>query len=74
MDEFNPKISERTTEELIEIANSSKEVWVQDAIRQAKNELIKRNISKKQQDEFFNEKILEINDFLENEEQKTKRS
>ena len=53
MSEYYPKISERQTDELIEIANSSTEVWQQDAINQAKFELIKRNITEKQQNAFF---------------------
>ena len=72
MSDYYPKIAERQTNELIEIANSSTEVWQQDAINQAKFELIKRNITEKQQDDFFEEKAEEINDYYKNVEQKRK--
>jgi len=72
MAEYRPKISERLTDELIKIANSSTEVWQQDAIDQAKIELVKRNISEKQQDDFFDQKAEEIGDYYENEELKRK--
>ena len=45
MTTYNPPISERDTEELIAIANSSTDLWQQDAIDQARNELRKRKIS-----------------------------
>lgn len=45
MTDFRPPISERETEELIGIANSSTKYWQQEAINQAKKELMKRNIS-----------------------------
>ena len=72
MSEYRPKIAERQTDELIEIANSSTEVWQQDAINQAKSELIKRNIAEKQQDAYFEQKVREIDDYYENEELKRK--
>ncbi len=72
MAEYRPKISERLTDELIEIANTSTEVWQQDAIDQAKIELVKRNISEKQQDDFFDQKAEEISDYYENEDLKRK--
>lgn len=68
MSEYYPKISERLTDELIEIANSSTEVWQEDAINQAKFELKKRNITEKQQDDFFEQKADEINHYYKNEE------
>ena len=70
MSEYYPKISERRTDELIEIANSPTEVWQQDAINQAKIELIKRNITEKQQDDFFDQKAEEIDDYYKNLELK----
>lgn len=72
MSEYYPKISERLTDELIEIANSSTEVWQQDAINQAKIELIKRNITEKQQDDFFDQKAEEIDEYFQNVEIKRK--
>lgn len=66
MPEYYPKISDRPTDELIEIANSSIKFWQQDAINQAKTELIKRNITEKQQDEFFSQKMEEIQDYFKN--------
>jgi hypothetical protein len=72
MSEYYPRISERQTDELIEIANSSAEVWQQEAINQAKVELIKRNITEKQQDDFFEKKAEEVNDYIKNAELKRK--
>jgi predicted small integral membrane protein len=72
MSEYRPKISERLTDELIEIANSSTEVWQQEAINQAKSELIKRNVTENQQDGYFEQKVREIDDYYENEELKRK--
>ena len=72
MSEYYPKISERQTDELIEIANSSTEVWQQEVINQAKVELIKRNITEKQQDDFFEKKAAEVNDYFKSLELKRK--
>lgn len=72
MSEYSPKIAERQTDELIEIANSSIEVWQQDAINQAKSELIKRNITEKQHDAYFEQIVREIEDYSESEELKRK--
>jgi len=43
---YNPPINERDNDELIAIANNSGEYWQEDAIEQAKKEIIKRGISK----------------------------
>ena len=52
MTEFKPPISERETEALIEIANCNDEnSWQREATLQAKQELIKRNVSQKAQNE-----------------------
>jgi hypothetical protein len=52
MTEFKPPISERETEELIEIANCDDEnIWQREATLQAKKELQKRNISQEEQNE-----------------------
>ena len=72
MSKYYPKISERETDNLIEIANSSTKVWKQEAIIQAKSELIKRNITEKQQDVYFEQKVEEITDYYENEKLKRK--
>ena len=72
MSEYYPKISERQTDELIEIANSSTEVWQQEVINQAKFQLIKSNITEKQQDDFFEKKAEEVNDYFKNVELKRK--
>ena len=45
MTEFNPPISERTMEELIEMVYVTKEQWEDEAINQAKEELKNRKIS-----------------------------
>ena len=70
MSEYRPKISERLADELIEIANSSTEFWQQDAINQAKIELIKRNVTEKDQDDFFDQKAEEKEEYFKNEELK----
>ncbi len=72
MPEYYPKISERQTDELIVIANSTTKVWKQDAINQAKSELKKRNITEKQQDDYFEKILEEINNEDENIERKRK--
>jgi hypothetical protein len=72
MSEYYPKISERKTDELIEIANSSTQDWQQEAINQAKSELIERNITEKQQDDFFERKADEVNNYFKNIELKRK--
>ena len=72
MSEFHPKISERETDELIEIANSSNNVWKQDAINQAKVELAKRKITEEQQNHFFEKKSEEIDGYYKNREIKRK--
>jgi magnesium-transporting ATPase (P-type) len=72
MSEYYPKISERQTDELIVIANSTTKVWKQDAINQAKSELKKRNITEKQQDDYFEKILEEINNEKENIERKRK--
>ncbi|MFD0837266.1 hypothetical protein ACFQ0I_15915 [Mariniflexile aquimaris] len=62
MTEYNPPISERETEELIEIANCNDEnIWQREATLQAKKELVKRNISQEEQNEVIEkwDKILE---------------
>ncbi len=46
---FTTPISDRETEELILIANNTTNAWQEDAIRQAKEELKKRNISNDEQ-------------------------
>ena len=56
MPEYYPKISERQTDELIEIANSTNEFWQQDAIDQAKIELIKGILQKNSKMIFFTKK------------------
>lgn len=72
MPEYYPKITEKQTDELIVIANSSTKVWKQDAINQAKSELKKRNVTEKQQDDYFEKILEEINNENKNIEQKRK--
>jgi len=49
--EFKPPVSERETDELIAIANSTKDDWQQEIIVQSKVELNKRGISKEIQED-----------------------
>ena len=58
MTEFNPPISERNTEELIEIVHHGG--WQLEATRQAKEELLKRNISIQEQEKFIEENIFQF--------------
>ncbi len=51
---FTPPISDRETEELILIANNTTNAWQEDAIRQAKEELKKRDISNDEQIKYCN--------------------
>jgi hypothetical protein len=51
---FDPPIEKRETEELIEIGNGTTDYWAQEAIDKAKAELIKRNISREEQDKVLN--------------------
>ncbi|SEA75478.1 hypothetical protein [Psychroflexus halocasei] len=67
MTEFNPPISERETEELIEIAHSSTEHWKLDAINQAKKELIRRNVTQKEQNEVIEKWKKEADEYFKNE-------
>src|SRR5690606_4306462 len=53
MEKFHPPFSERSIDELIHIAHSTTEHWKEDAIFQAKQELIKRNISEEEQEKIL---------------------
>ncbi|MBQ4804531.1 hypothetical protein J8L88_16845 [Aquimarina sp. MMG015] len=64
MTEFTPPISERKTEELIEIVYSGKEHWNEKAIRQSKLELEKRNVSKKEQEKVISKWEKEADDYI----------
>lgn len=48
---FTPPVTERETDELIEIANCTNDDWQKEIIEQSKIELYKRGISKKMQEE-----------------------
>lgn len=64
MKKFYPPISGRSTEELIQIVHV--EGWQPEAIKQAKEELLKRNISIQEQENYIDESDLEFeNPFLE---------
>lgn len=74
MQVFNPPISERDTEELIKIANSSTDHWQQEAISQAKRELVKRNITQKEQDEVFEKWNKEAEEYFKKEEERLEKN
>ena len=74
MTEFNPPISKRETEELIEIAHSSTEHWQLDAINQAKKELIRRNITPKEQNEVIENWKKEADEYFKNEEERLEKN
>ncbi|WP_035665817.1 hypothetical protein, partial [Flavobacterium gelidilacus] len=67
---FKPPIKEKTTEELIIIANSSEKIWQKEAILQAKNELLVRNISEKQQEDFFDSELEKAEEYYKKVEEK----
>lgn len=60
MTDFKPPISERTTEELIEMVYVSKEQWEDEAINKAKEELTNRKISLEEQKTVSERKNAEI--------------
>jgi hypothetical protein len=64
MTEFTPPFSERSIEELVEIANSSEKVWQKEAINQAKKELVKRGITQREQDIIIEKWNLEAEEFF----------
>ena len=60
MSKYYPPINERETEDLIEIANSSTTEWQLEAIREAKIELKRRNVSEEEQEAYFEKYIIEM--------------
>lgn len=70
MTEFTPPISERKTEELIEIIYSGTDHWNEEAIRQSKRELAKRNISQKEQDKVITKWEQETEKYLAQEKKR----
>lgn len=58
--------------ELVIIARNFKHEWTEDAIRQAKNELKKRNISEKKQERIYEEYLKEFGSEWKNELEKRK--
>lgn len=70
MTQFTPPISERTTEELIEIANcNDKNIWQLEATKQAQQELVKRNISQEEQNEVIEKWNQELQVLLKKEKE-----
>jgi len=67
MTSFNPPISEKNTEELIQIANASKEQWQQEAINQAKKELVNRGVTQAEQDRIIKKWLGEADDNIKKE-------
>ena len=65
--DFNPPINTRSNEELVFIAHGTTNNWQQEAIDQAKAELIKRSISDEEQHQIV-EKDAEENERLWQEE------
>ena len=74
MNKFYPPFSERETEELIEIAHSSTEHWQQDAINQAKNELVNRKITQKEQQEILEKWNKEFREFAKDEAERLEKN
>lgn len=75
MTDFKPPMSDRETEELIEIANCTDEdIWQREATLQAKKELIKRNISQEQQNEVIKRWNKEAEEYLEKEAERLEKN
>ena len=75
MTQFKPPISDRETEELIEIANCTNDnIWQREATLQAKKELVKRNISQEQQNEVIESWNKEIEEYLKKEEERLEKN
>ncbi|RDK85582.1 hypothetical protein [Marinirhabdus gelatinilytica] len=70
MTDFKPPISERETEELIGIAHSSTKQWQQEAISQAKKELVRRNITEQQQREVLEKWEKEYQEWITKEKER----
>ena len=64
--EFHPPFEKRTTKELIKIAISTTEEWQHEAIIQAKEELLKRNLPKEE----LQAKLIKIQTEKEKEQKK----
>jgi hypothetical protein len=74
MTEFKPTISERETKELIQIAHSSTEHWQQEVISQAKKELIKRNVTEREQNEIIENLNKEAEKYFKKEAERLKKN
>ncbi len=74
MTEFTPPVSERKTDELIEIVSSGKDHWNEEAIRQSKQELVKRNISQKEQERVIEKWEKEAETYLAQEKKRLKKT
>jgi len=64
--DFIPPFSERTVEELVIISNSSTEHWQQEAINLAKKELIKRGVSKVEEEKIISGFKKEDEEYIRN--------
>src|SRR5690606_33388384 len=75
MTEFKHPMTDRETEELIEIANCTDEdIWQREATLQAKKELIKRNISQEQQNEVIERWNKEAEEYLKKEAERLEKN
>jgi len=64
MTKFTPPISERTTNELIEIIYLGEESWKKEAINQAKQELVKRRVSEQKQEKVIKQWEKETDNYI----------
>ncbi|HEX8547387.1 MAG TPA: hypothetical protein VF691_10530 [Cytophagaceae bacterium] len=71
---FDPPISSRATEELISIKHSTTDLWQQEAIDQAKNELKLRKVTVKQEQEILKEWQAVIESIAIEEEERLKEN
>ena len=74
MTEFTPPISERKTEELIEIVYLGKDHWNEEAISQSIKELDRRNISKNEQEKLISKWNKQTDEYLAEENKRLQKN
>ncbi len=72
MTEFTPSISTRETEEFIQIKYSPDRNWNEEAISQAESELIKRKVSKEEQNQILKKWDKQFKKILKDEQLRLK--
>lgn len=70
MTQYTPPIKERSTEELVDIANAPRGHWQEDAVYQAKKELVRRSVCQREQDKIIEKWVSEAQEFYALEAQR----